>query len=178
MRAHGWDRDLNKKNKKNFNFVNMGFNLRPLEVSAAIASNQLKRLKSFAIARDLNRQNIIKNLKLHEKWDNQFSFVEPEKNVSPSWFGLPMLITKKYLKFKKKIIKNLNNKGIETRPIISGNFLNQKAATIYKLKNKKDYFPNADYIEKAGFFIVKHTKPTSKKKIEILSNELLRIKID
>ena len=31
MRAHGWDRDLNKKNEKNFNFVNMGFNLRPLK---------------------------------------------------------------------------------------------------------------------------------------------------
>ena len=58
---------------------------------------------------------------------------------------------KKYLR-SKKIIKNLNNKGIETRPIISGNFLNQKAASIYKLKNKKDSFPNADYIEKAIFY--------------------------
>ena len=178
MRAHGWDRDLNKKNEKNFNFVNMGFNLRPLEVSAAIASNQLKRLKSFAFVRDLNRSNIINYLKRHKNWDNQFTFVEPEKNSTPSWFGLPMLITKKYLRFKKKIIKNLNNKGIETRPIISGNFLNQKAATIYKLKNKKDYFPNADYIEKAGFFIGLHTKLTSKKKIKVLSNELLSIKID
>ena len=178
MRAHGWDRDLNKKNEKNFNFVNMGFNLRPLEVSAAIASNQLKRLKSFAFVRDLNRNNIINYLKRHKNWDNQFRFVEPEKNSTPSWFGLPMLITKKYLRFKKKIIKNLNNKGIETRPIISGNFLNQKAATIYKLKNKKDYFPNADYIEKAGFFIGLHTKLTSKKKIKVLSNELLSIKID
>ena len=74
--------------------------------------------------------------------------------------------------------KYINNKGIETRPIISGNFLNQKAASIYKLKNKKDSFPNADYIEKAGFFIGLHTKLTSKKKIKIFSNELLSIKID
>ena len=44
MRAHGWDRDLEKKRikTKKFNFINMGFNLRPLEVSAAIAQNQLK----------------------------------------------------------------------------------------------------------------------------------------
>ena len=49
MRAHGWDRDLEQKkgHNKRFNFVNMGFNLRPLEVSAAIAQNQLKRLKNF-----------------------------------------------------------------------------------------------------------------------------------
>ena len=43
MRAHGWDRDLNKNKNKKFNFINMGFNLRPLEVSSAIAQNQLKR---------------------------------------------------------------------------------------------------------------------------------------
>ena len=34
----------------------MGFNLRPLEVSAAIASNQLKRLKSFAICERLKSE--------------------------------------------------------------------------------------------------------------------------
>ena len=59
----------------------MGFNLRPLEVSAAIASNQLKRLKSFAFVRDLNRKNIINYLKRHKNWDNQFTFVEPEKTL-------------------------------------------------------------------------------------------------
>ena len=28
LRAHGWDRGLNKKNNKSFNFINSGFNLR------------------------------------------------------------------------------------------------------------------------------------------------------
>ena len=43
MRAHGWDRDIDKtKEIKKFNFINMGFNLRPLEVSAVIANNQLR----------------------------------------------------------------------------------------------------------------------------------------
>ena len=36
LRAHGWDRGI-KNNKKNFNFVNSGFNVRPSEISAAIA---------------------------------------------------------------------------------------------------------------------------------------------
>ena len=52
------------------------------------------------------------------------------------------------------IIKNLNKFGIETRPIISGNFLNQKASKIYNLNKKKEKFPNAEYIEKAGFLSV------------------------
>ena len=45
LRAHGWDREYTK-NKKTFNFVNQGFNLRPLETSAAIALSQFKRIDS------------------------------------------------------------------------------------------------------------------------------------
>ena len=89
-----------------------------------------------------------------------------------------MLITKKYLRSEKKIIKNLNNKGIETRPIISGNFLNQKAASIYKLKNKKTLSQIQIILKKPDFLLVYIMKPTSKKKIKVLSNELLSIKID
>ena len=36
LRAHGWDREIKKNNSRKFNFINEGFNLRPLEVSAAI----------------------------------------------------------------------------------------------------------------------------------------------
>ena len=31
LRAHGWDRDVKKNNRKKFNFINSGFNLRPLK---------------------------------------------------------------------------------------------------------------------------------------------------
>ena len=104
MRAHGWDRDIdtNKRNSKKFNFINMGFNLRPLEVSAVIANNQLKRLKKFSLIRSINRKKIIEILKKHKNWDDQYQFVVPEKNLEPSWFGLPLLIKRKYLNKKIK----------------------------------------------------------------------------
>ena len=174
MRAHGWDRDLNNNKNKTFNFINMGFNLRPLEISAAIANNQLKRLKYFSSIRKKNRDKIIHSIKSHPNWKNQYHFVLPDRNLKPSWFGLPLLLNTKYLKNKKKIIKNLNNKCIETRPIISGNFLNQKASKIYNLKIKNQKFPNADYIDKAGFFIGLHTKQIKSKTLKYLSNELLK----
>ena len=47
MRAHGWDRGLTKNNKKNFNFINSGFNLRPLDLTATIGLSQLKRLNKM-----------------------------------------------------------------------------------------------------------------------------------
>ena len=173
MRAHGWDRELRENKNQKFNFVNMGFNLRPLEVSAAIAQNQLKRLKTFSLIRDSNRNNIIQSLKNHPKWNNQYHFVIPDKNLKPSWFGLPLLLNRKYIMYKKKIIKNLNSKGIETRPIISGNFLNQKSSKIYNLNKNKLKFPNADFVEKAGFFIGLHTKKIKKNTLKYLSDELL-----
>ena len=44
LRSHGWDRNISTKNSKKFNFVNSGFNLRPLDLTAAIGLSQLKRL--------------------------------------------------------------------------------------------------------------------------------------
>ena len=104
---------------------------------------------------------------------DQYQFVVPDKNLKPSWFGLPFLLKEKYAKKKKIIIKNLNKFGIETRPIISGNFLNQKASKIYNLNKNKEKFPNAEYIEKAGFFIGLHTKKIKSDKLTILTNQLL-----
>ena len=151
----------------------MGFNLRPLEVSAAIAHNQLKSLKKFSKIRQINRKKIIESLKKHKNWDEQYQFVIPDKNLQPSWFGLPLLIKGKHVSKKKQIIKNLNTCGIETRPIISGNFLNQRASKLYKLNKKKELFYNAEYIEKAGFFIGLHTKKIGIKTLQVLTNQLL-----
>ena len=105
LRAHGWDRGLNNKNNKSFNFVNSGFNLRPLDLTAAIGLSQLKKLEKFKNQRISNRNRIITSLKKSKKWKNQFSFIEPIKNLKPSWFGLPILINKKFIKIKKKIFK-------------------------------------------------------------------------
>ena len=42
--------------------------------------------------------------------------------------GFPILLSKKFKNKKRKFIDFLDSKGIETRPIISGNFLNHPAA--------------------------------------------------
>jgi len=109
MRSHGWARKLkNKQNKDtNFNFINSGFNLRPLDISAAIGLSQFQRLNSIIKTRTKNREKIIKRLTNSPLWNNQFSFLELTKNVKPSYFGLPILINKKYLSKKKKFFSLL-----------------------------------------------------------------------
>ena len=174
LRAHGWDREYTK-NKKSFNFVNQGFNLRPLETSAAIALNQLKRIKSFKKIRRENRNKIIKELKTSSNWNNQYSFFEASKNLDPSWFGMPFLINKKFLIKKKVFLKYLEKNKVETRPIISGNFVNQSSVRLHKIKFNLRKLKNAQEIEKRGFFIGLPTKSLNKKIIKRLSNLLLHI---
>ena len=175
LRAHGWDRGLNKKNVKNFNFVNSGFNLRPLDLTAAIGFNQFKRLNKMKNVRQLNRDKIIKSLIYSPDWSQQFTFLEPIRNLKPSWFGLPILINKKFLKNKNKFLKYLNKNGIETRPIISGNFLNQPCIKLYNINQNKKLFKNAQEVEDRGFFIGLHTNLIKKNKLNFLTKNLLKI---
>ena len=85
-------------------------------------------------------------------------------------------ITNKKYKYKKKIIiKEIERLGIETRPIISGNFLNQPAIKLFKLNKNNDKFPKSQEIEDRGFFIGIHVNPISEEILNNLENKLLNI---
>ncbi|MDC0370038.1 DegT/DnrJ/EryC1/StrS family aminotransferase, partial [Pelagibacteraceae bacterium] len=175
LRAHGWDRGLNKNPTNTFNFINSGFNLRPMDLTAAIGFNQFKRLNKMKKIRSDNRLKIISGLKNSNKWNDQFTFLEPIKNLEPSWFGLPIILRKDLRTKKIKFLKYLNTKGIETRPIISGNFLNQPSVKLYKLKGRAKDYGNAQEIEERGFFIGLHTEVITKKELSFLTNNLLKL---
>ena len=180
LRSHGWTRNLKIEKKfkhidKKFIFYNMGFNLRPTDVTAAIGYNQFKRLKKFQKQRNYNREKIINSIKASPKWKNQFSFQKIIKHCTPSWFGLPIFINKKYKKNKRQYINFLESSGIETRPIISGNFINQPAIKKFKLNKENKNFPNAQQVEDLGFFIGLHTNKISNDKLNFLVEKLLKI---
>ncbi len=175
LRAHGWDREISNK-KNTFNFINQGFNLRPLDISAAIALSQLKRLKKMVSVRKSNRDRIVSSLKKSQKWNNQFSFFEANKFLSPSWFSIPLLLNKRFTKKKNLYLRKLEKYKIETRPIISGNFVNQPSIKLHKLKFKKKDFKNSQEIEDRGFFIGLPTKKISNKDLKRLTKCLLDIK--
>jgi CDP-4-dehydro-6-deoxyglucose reductase, E1 len=171
LRSHGWSRGTsfenqifkkNKKLDKRFIFFNSGYNLRPTEVSAAIGHNQFKRLNKFINIRSFNRKKIIDAISNNPLLNNKIDFYYENKNVIPSWFGLSIKTLIKEKKYKYKIIKKLEKNGIETRPIISGNFADQPSAKIYKLTNKQK-FPNTDAVYNTSFFIGLPSKKINKK---------------
>ena len=191
LRSHGWlgGTRFYKRNLKLYNdyakqnpkldpryiFINSGFNLRPTDIQAAIAHNQFKRLDKLKKYRNINRNLIIKKLLTSKKWNNQFKFIVTPKNIDPSWMGLPILVSEKYKNKKQKFINFLDQKGIETRPIISGNFANQPAAKLYKLNEKNIKFNNAQKIQDLGFLIGLHTRKMSKSKLDFIHDVFFMI---
>ena len=162
LRSHGYARGLKnqkkieKKNKNidiKFLFINSGYNFRPTDLQAAIGLSQLKSLDKFTLNRSINRTLIINALENDKRWKNHVTFLEANEEVQASWFGIAMLLNKKFLADKKYIIRKINKLGIETRPIISGNFAKQPSVKKYKLIRKSEKFPNADYVDRLGFFI-------------------------
>lgn len=142
LRSHGWSRDVDKKqmNKIQFDytdklnekwvFINQGFNLRSTEINAAIGRVQLSKLNTMIEIRCNNRNKIKHKLYSHIKYTGQITIIEDNKNTKTSWFGLCFMINDSYKLQYREYINYLDSQNIETRPIISGNFLRQPATKI------------------------------------------------
>ena len=191
LRSHGWlgGTRFYKRNLKLYNsyaknnpnldpryiFINSGFNLRPTDIQGAIAHNQFKRLGTLKKLRNQNRNTIINHLKSSKEWNNQFKFIKVPKKINPSWMGLPVILDKKFSAKKQKFVNYLDKMKIETRPIISGNFLNHPAAKLYKLDYGKNLFKNAQEIQNLGFLIGLHTKKISNTQLKLLHDSFFKI---
>ena len=156
LRAHGWCRDLPDDNniykktgdpfKDSFTFVTPGYSVRPLEMSGAIGSAQLKKCDKFIEQRRNNAEYF------KEKF-NDLSSVRIQKEIGQSsWFGFSIILEDKLEGKRDIVIKALTEIGVETRPIISGNFMKQPAME-YMNHIHRDNYDNADYLHDNGFFI-------------------------
>ncbi len=138
MRSHGWSRDRYdvkewtnqiSSNDSKFLFVSTGYNVRPLEIQAAIGSAQIENISNF-IGR---RRKIAKRVNLalsgtQLKVIGAESFLTPEEEKSNSWMLIPIYVSgEKAIERKKLIIEMLEKNEIETRPVLTGNFLAQPA---------------------------------------------------
>ena len=156
LRAHGWIRDLPKNNKiykkkgnsfeDSFVFVLPGYNLRPNEINGSIGLEQLKKVKSIVKQRRANAKFFKQLFQNNEN-------IKIQKEVGKSsWFGFSVLLDGKLKNKRSKILSILNEKGIETRPIISGNFL-KYPVTKYLDHEVHGDIKNSKEIDSNGFFI-------------------------
>lgn len=159
-RAFGWIRDLKDKKKiekkyKNidprFLFVTRGYNFKPTEIQGAFGIHQVKKLNSFVEARRKNANYWYKTLK---KYKDFFITICEQPNTKSAWYGFPIIVQKKAPFKKQKLIDFLNKKGVQTRPILSGNIAQQPVAKEFFFK--KGNLKNAEFVNDYSFWIGNH----------------------
>ncbi len=157
VRAHGWDRHLDEEKRKElreennvdsfyatYTFYDLGFNLRPTEITGFLGNVQLKYLDEIIQKRYENYKFFVSSIEANDdflklKFDNM-SFI--------SSFAIPLILKdkNKFELYKDRFFKA----GIEIRPIIAG--------SINKHPFYKKYVKNiieckaSDFIHKNGFY--------------------------
>ena len=179
LRSHGWSREIDKLNNvtnnkfdRLFNFINLGYNLRLTDIQAALLSNQVKKIDNFRENRIFNFKGIQKSLKKNKFLNENIIFVNKQKNSQVSWFNFPILLKNFNAIKRDNLCKKLNALGIETRPIISGNFAKQKVVKNLLKGLKLHSFPEADIVTSSGFMIGISSFKTSKKTINRICKDL------
>ena len=158
LRSHGWTRELEKKSEgdskntytskfeNSFKFILPGYNLRPNEFNGVLGQCQLKKFGKFLEGRK-------ENARFFKSIFSNKSFCQiQDSNKESSWYGFSVILSGNLKNKREYIITELTKHGIETRPIVSGNFLKNPVEKYYKysvfgnLKNIKD-------VDENGFFV-------------------------
>jgi CDP-6-deoxy-D-xylo-4-hexulose-3-dehydrase len=179
VRAHGWDRNLTNNEKglirnkfkifddfyAKYTFYDLGYNLRPTEITGFIGLKQL----------DVITKNNIKRLGIYKKIYNVYSknsdfiehFTQHIKFLSP--FAFPVICKTKDL--REKYLKKFKENEIEIRPLIAGNITRQP---FFKKYVKKTYsLKKADFIHENAFYFGLYPE-MNKKEIELIKSVLIK----
>jgi CDP-6-deoxy-D-xylo-4-hexulose-3-dehydrase len=158
VRANGWDRNLSaqqqNKWRNNFGiktefeakytFYDLGFNLRPTEITGFLGQYQMQFLKETISTRESNYLNIEKIIS-----NNKELITLKHDHISTlSTFAFPVVCKTPLL--REKYFNRFAGAGIEIRPMIAGNIQRQP---FYKKYNKDCYeVPGTDFIHQNGFY--------------------------
>ena len=177
LRAHGWTRDLPKNSPiyqkpenwryENYDFSIPGFNVRPLELEAAVGREQLKKIDRFIEQRRKNADVFLKFFLGDER------FIIQREVGKSSWFDFSVILNPKYKINRDKVWDGLKNAGIEFRPITGGNFAQHRAARYYDYEVSGG-LPNATLAHDNGFFVGNFHYDISEK-IEYFYNVLINL---
>lgn len=166
IRSHGWSRSRTDADhwsqgasatEAKFLFVTTGFNVRPMEIQAAIGLSQLENLDEF-----VSRRRAIAEYVKAELRNDKLSVIDAAANTNSmasahSWMLLPFAVRNWDKELRDSIAGKLEGKGIETRPILTGNFLAQPSVRkIFGYWPHPNSFPEASKVSSGGFMVGCH----------------------
>ena len=160
MRAHGYTRhSLKRKDYENQNsdidkrflFVNLGYNFRPTEIQGAFGIHQLRKLDGFLQRRTAVAHSLLKKLAPYRDY---LSLPREKPGTRHSWFAFGITVNdNKYFK-RNDLMEYLEKNGIETRPLVCGNFAEQPVMKMFA--HKKGGLENAENVMRNSLYIGIH----------------------
>jgi len=162
LRAFGWVRDLKDKDKivekykdidKRFLFVNSGFNLRPTEIQGAFGIHQMKKLEKFIEIRKNNAKYW--NDRLSE-FSDYLMLAKERAGTRHVWFGFPITVKPEAPFLKEELVRFLEDSKIETRPIMTGNMVEQPVMNLIDHRLLSNDLANSKFIMRNSFFFGNH----------------------
>lgn len=158
LRAHGWIRNVDSTEYETheypeidprYAFVNWGLNVRPTEVQAGFGIRQLEKVDIFA-KRRAEIAHRFNSMLAETQWLHSPVVAAKAK---PSWLGLPVMVDKAAPFSCSDLTAYLENCGVETRPIITGNLAKHPVAKLLLPELLERQYPGADEIHARGFYI-------------------------
>ena len=144
-------KSLPKDYNPRFIYEKIGYNFQILELQAAMGRVQLRKIEEIKKKRWDNFSYLFEHLQGRD------NLILPTWNLGadPCWFAFPLT----YEGGRGKLLRHLEKKGIETRPLFSGNICCHPAYanSKYRISGKLD---GADYIMKHSFWISTHPSLT------------------
>jgi CDP-6-deoxy-D-xylo-4-hexulose-3-dehydrase len=128
----------------------IGFNLKPIELQAAMGIKQLDKLNEIHSLRKRNYQLLFN---IYEKYEEFFHLPRARDKADVSWFAFPITIRKSAPFIRNDIVDYLEENLIQTRPYFAGNLMLQPAYShLMNPLMARQKFPNATYVMTNTFF--------------------------
>jgi CDP-6-deoxy-D-xylo-4-hexulose-3-dehydrase len=162
MRAFGWVRDLQDKNRfasenkgvdPRFLFITDGYNLRPTEIQGAFGIHQIKKLDKFI---EIRRRNAAYWSKELSKYSDMLILPQESPGTKHVYFGYHVTVAPEAPFNREQLVNHLENKLIETRPVMAGNMAEQPVMK-HLTHRISGTLPNSRMIMRNSFFFGNHT---------------------
>jgi len=105
-------------------YEEIGYNLKPIELQAAIGLAQLEKLDEMGFKRRLNYTNL---LNAFSKYEQFFHLHRAQPNSDPDWFAFPVTVKDEAPFTRAEICQFFEANKIQTRPYFAGNIMLQPA---------------------------------------------------
>ena len=132
-------------------YEEIGYNLKPLELQAAIGLEQAKKLDLII---DIRKRNFHRLMSIFKPYEELFYLPSSHSLADVAWFAFPLTLKDNARFTRTDLSMWLEDNKIQTRNYFGGNILLQPGYTqIRNISDPKNKFPNSTKVTKDTLFL-------------------------